>query len=57
MQSCLELLLQKGSKSVQFLFSWYLFVGFEVNRLLKDFEQALFLHLNMKIKDVYFIYI
>ena len=33
MHSWLNLLLQKGSRGVQLLFRWYIFFGFQVNRL------------------------
>ena len=43
----LNSLLQKGSRNVQLLFSWYLFFGFKVNKFSKAFGEALFLHLNI----------
>ena len=48
MHSWLNLLLQKGSGSVQLLLSWYLFFGFKINKFSKALGEALFLHLIME---------
>ena len=59
MHSWLDLLLQKGSRSVQLLFSWYLFFGFKVNKFYKVLGKALCLHLSMrhKILNMFISYI
>ena len=48
MHSWLNLLLQKGSRSVQLLLSWFLFFGLKINKFSKALGQTLFFHLNMK---------
>ena len=44
----LNSVLRKGWRSEQLLFSWYLFFGFNVNKLSKAWGQDSFLHLNMR---------
>ena len=52
MHNWLNLLLQKGSRSVHLPFRRYLFYGFKLNKFSKALAQALFLHLNMRHKTL-----